>query len=1412
MTDNKLKTYERLITESYQQIKALKAELAAQREPVAIIGLGCRFPGADNPEAFWQLLQSGQDAITQIPADRWDREAWFDPDPDAPGKMAVRHGGFLPQLSGFDPECFGMAPNEAVSLDPQQRLLLEVAWEALEHAAVVPPANTGVFIGISQLDYRECLLRQGAVDAYFASGNTHSAASGRLAYVLGLTGPCLALDTACSSSLVAMHQAVLSLQQGECELALVGGVNRIISPAETLSASQAHMLSPDGRCKMFAAAANGYVRSEGCGVVVLKPLSAAQAAGDQVLAVVRGSAINQDGHTSGLTVPNGPQQVALIRAALAKSAVQPDQVSYLEAHGTGTALGDPIEARALNTVFADRAEPLRVGSVKTNIGHTEAAAGIAGVIKTVLALQQGEIPPNLHFAEPSPHIDWDRLQVPTRPVAWTAPERIAGISSFGFTGTNAHLILASAPQEPTQPEAASAPLTHHILPLSARSPAALRELARRHADDLTRRPEISLADRCTTAGIGRKHWRYRYAFVGTTSAAIQTQLAAFAESDVPLHHVKTRPELAFLFSGQMVRYPEMGQGLYQTQPVYRAALDQCAALSAPDDQTDTWPAIFAFEYALSQLWQAWGIQPDLLLGQGAGELVAACVAGVFSLADGLRLAAARGQTLADCRQVAASITYQPPRRPLISGLTGQPAGAEVATADYWVRHLSGATQPATGIQTRYTGGACIILEIGAQAPDRVPETETEHVFLLGLHHNQNDEPVLLTNLATLYQLGATIDWSQLSAAGGNKVVLPTYPFQRQPYWFSATDTPIPDNPATRQPPSDLLQDAYYTITWQEQPPAAAAASQPDWLILTDQTGMGAQIAHRLAAQGIASVQVTPGTTYQHHDAQHVALDPQSARQWQRLFADHPQAQQILCLWGMAALSLTEDQTPNIAQQEQPALSILHLVQALIAADRTLHQLCLVTQGAQAVAPEDRLTGLAQTVLWGLGRVIRLEHPELSCRLLDLAAPAGTQQATEQLLAEMQAVPDAEQQIAWRGTTRYAARLAPYAAPSAPVSSRIQPQATYLITGGLGGLGLCFAQWLIGQGAQHLLLLGRNPPQPAVQQRIDRWRAAGTQVTSVQADMAQYDAVAAALAGIEAACPLRGVIHAAGVLADGVLQHLQPAQWQQVCAPKVWGAWHLHRLTQSLQLDFFVLCASSSGVLGNAGQANYAAANVFLDGLAHYRQARGLPALSIDWDGWSGIGMSAGLVQQLATQGHLSLSPEQGLTAFATLLGQPEAQVAVMPMDWPCFLAQHPPWSFLAQLSDPEPQPQAQDVRSQLARLTSSEQRYDALLQQIQGLAAHVLGWQATKQIDPTEGLMTLRMDSLMLVEFRQALAQHLDMPLPASLLFNYSTLQALTNYLLSELSTDDNTLVEIELDSLSENDMAVLLQHEISQN
>ena len=679
-------------TESRTSAQPASLATAATDEPIAIIAVACRFPGSPDPDAYWDVLSGGVDAIREIPDDRFDIDEFYDSDQQTPGKIYTRNGGYLDSVDGFDPEFFGISPREAVWMDPQQRLMLEIAWEGIERAGYAPSSlrgsRTGVFVGVAANEYAHLMSGDSLenLEAYFITGNALNAIAGRVAFTLGLEGPAMAMDTACSSSLVAVHQASQALHSGDCDMALAGGVNILLSPASMVAASRARMLAPDGHCKTFDAAADGYVRGEGCGVLVLKRLSDAQRDGDRICAVIRSSAVNQDGASSGLTVPNGGAQQRLIAAALARAGLAGGDVDYLEAHGTGTPLGDPIEVQAAAAVYGagrDPNRPLLMGTAKTNIGHLESAAGVAGLIKVVLSLQNELLPQMLHFHNPSPHIPWDSLpvQVVEKPTPWqpNGRPRRAGVSSFGFTGTNAHVLIEEAPQpsaaeifpdeiadDEKAPETPREPWS--VLPLSARSGPGLVALAQRYSTWLTDHPEASIADVCFTAGAGRSHFEHRAALVANSvheARMLLDDLVAGRQRPGLLRGECTDPPTtAWFFPGQGSQYPGMARELFDTEPVFADTVRRCAEavdpmlprplldvlLSGDREAVETLrhtsfaqPAIFAVEMGLARLWQSWGIEPDVVLGHSVGQYAAACVAGGFSLEDGAKLIAERGR-------------------------------------------------------------------------------------------------------------------------------------------------------------------------------------------------------------------------------------------------------------------------------------------------------------------------------------------------------------------------------------------------------------------------------------------------------------------------------------------------------------------------------------------------------------------------------------------------------------------------------------------------------------------------------------------------------------------------------------------------------------------------------------------------
>ena len=1522
----------------------------AGSEPLAIIGVACRFPGnVTTPDAYWQLLRSGTDAISEVPADRWNINSLYDADSGAPGKMITRWGGFLAQVDQFDPQFFGISPREAQSVDPQQRLVLEVSWEALERAGIAADnlsgSQTGVFLGAGNSDYSLLAVKSPdsmpAAGLHRVTGSAINIIAGRVSYTLGLRGPSMVVDTACSSALVALHLAAQSLRSGESDLALAGGVSLMLAPELSVMFSKAHMLAPDGRCKTFDAAADGFARGEGCGIIVLRRLSDALAHDDPVLAVVRGSAVNQDGRSSGLTAPNGQAQQAVIREALANAHVTPAQIGYVETHGTGTALGDPIEVQALATVLSqERAaqDSVLIGAVKTNIGHLEAASGIAGLIKTVLALQHQEIPPNLHFHNPSPHIPWDELPVtvPTRLVPWRPDRpRLAGVSSFGFSGTNAHVILGEAPPRPAVVPGASRPV--HLLCLSAKDDTALRELAASYQLHLATAPSASLADITHTAHTGRAHFTHRAGLTAGSLAEMRDKLGTLTTSPAAGHGPSGirapgagsaispgDPPIAFLFSGQGAQYPGMSRQLYETLPVFRAAMQRCDELLRPhldrsllsvlypkaaegtplDDTTYTQPALFALEYALAEVWRSWGIAPSAVLGHSVGEYVASTVAGVLSLEDALSLIARRAQLMGDLprdgamaavfapeaevavaiaphpelaiaavngpdntvisgataavAQISAAlrargtrvqgltvshafhsplmepvldalersaglVTFAEPRIDLVTNLTGErlPAGRTL-DPQYLRRHARETVRFGDGMATLHELGYRIFVEIGPRpvllGMGRRCLPDDAGVWLPSLRTNRSDWQSMLDSLGALYAHGATADWENFDRGfPGRRVVLPTYPFQRQRYWAvqqaeashaSAPRDPLPPDSAATvasavdpQAPGSWL----YQTQWRPQPAPAGQLPRNmagHWIILADSGGVGRQLAAALEKQ-----EATCDLIFA--DSQPFLEAP---------LPIPPDCRGLIHLWGLDAAPPAETTAASLQQdQARHCASVLRAVQTLGTTRLPVPpRLWIVTRGAQPVRPAGEDVAVAQSPLWGLGKVIALEHPEVWGGLIDLdpAADPAADEAAE-LLADLgtqratSAAPAAgsadtadggplphEDQIAWRDGKRHVARLTRAGSVLAQTSP-LRADATYAITGGTGGLGSAVAAWMTQQGARNIALISRSATADSPSARA--LAQTGIRVLAIQADVTQPGQVADALRQIETTMPpLRGIVHAAGVLDDGLLLGQDWTRCRQVLSPKVEGAWNLHALTRALPLDFFVLFSSTAALLGSPGQASYAAANSFLDALAHHRRSLGLPAMAINWGPWD-LGMaasaSAASRQRWTNMGVALLAPEQGLRALASLLGGPAAQVAVVRADWAALTAPIADdtssglrtllTELLEEARRQEPATGSQLVPrprpiEQLAALPPGR-RPDFLRDVLRRQAGTILGM-APENVPADRNLPELGMDSLMIMDMVTAIKQDFQLALYPRELYDHPTVDSMAAYLDTELS------------------------------
>ncbi|MCU0680763.1 MAG: type I polyketide synthase [Polyangiaceae bacterium] len=1507
----------------------LDAAEQARTEPIAIIGVGCRFPGgADGPEAFWRLLSEGRDAIVEVPAERWSLDDWYDPDPGALGKMSSRFGGFVPTMGDFDAPFFGISPREAAALDPQQRLLLEVGWEAFEDAGqpveALVGSRTGVFVGIGNADYALQQALGGPMDAYASTGSNLGVAAGRVAYALGLQGPVFALDAGCASSLVAVHLACQSLRNGEADLALAGGVNALLSPHSYVAISQLQALAPDGRCKTFDASADGFVRGEGCGLVVLKRLSRALADRDPIRALVCGSAINHGGRATGLTAPNVRAQEAVLRAALASAAVAPERVCLVETHGTGTALGDPIEFEALARVFGpgrSAQRPLVLGAVKTNVGHLEAAAGSAGLIKAAECLRRGEVPANLHLHTPNPHLPLaalsailpaERMPLPPAPDG----RRMAGVSAFGVGGTNAHVVLAEPP--PPAPSAAPPPAgVARLLPLSARSPTALRALARAWGEHARGLDDGALADACYTAAARRSHHEHRVVLTFRTRDELNERLDAFAQDrPVPGLVAGASAEgwrgLAFVFPGQGSQWPGMGRSLLANEPVFRDTIERCDHALRPF--VNGWtllgqltgrepsrlaeldvvqPTLFAMQVALAELWRAWGVTPDVVIGHSMGEVAAAHVAGALRLDDAARIIGLRSRLLARvsgrgamltaelthaearealrgledrasvaasngprstvlagehgalqkvaaalearglfCRFVRVDVASHSPQVdpllaelrellapvrpcagtvPLCSTVTAEFVDGASLDADYWCRNLREPVRFDEAIEGLNTKGYELFVEVSPH-PVLLPSIRQglEHrgrpgEALPSARRDEDERSVLLESLGSLYVAGRPLDWRRLYPEG-RCVSLPVYPWQHEPYGLGGSERSRRLTPAT----SD--DDGLYEVAWRARPrPARAAVDEAPgrWLIVSDRGDVGPALARRLEALG-ARVDLARPVEGDAAPGAALAVRPEMPDDLERLARElGPGGLRGVVLLG--ALDAPANEVGSVAAlddaQRRGCLGVAAIVRGLLAGSGPPPRVWLATRGAQAVV-RGEAPAVAQAPLWGLGRTLAAEHPELWGGLVDLDPAADADAAALDLVAELFGA-DGEDQVALRAGGRYAARLIPLPAIETPTLPPLRDDGQYLVTGGLSGIGLQVARWLADRGARHLVLAARTPLPPrerwgelasgsreaeasAVVRELER---RGVRVEVVSLDAGDESAVRAlARRSRTSGLPLRGVMHAAGTSELRPLAELDAPSLAAVQRAKVAGGLWLDAALEGEPLDFFVLFSSGSALLGSPLLAGYASANAFLDALAHWRRARGRPALTVNWGFWSEVGIAARrgaeAGRDYAPRGMETISVRRGLAMLGALMARDAVQAVAMPTRWHEWRAHYPSASrapFFAEVlsargatAAPEGAPSAptqpgstQGLSREALRAAAPLDRPAKLLEQLRAVVAEVLRLPPSRPLHDDEPLNRAGIDSLMAIELKRRVQRGLGVTLPAAALLKGPSLAEL---------------------------------------
>ncbi|HEX5708651.1 MAG TPA: SDR family NAD(P)-dependent oxidoreductase [Pyrinomonadaceae bacterium] len=1352
---------------------------------IAIVGMTCRFPGARNVEEFWRNLRDGVEAISFFSDEELEREGVEES--EFKSRHYVKARGILEGAETFDADFFGFTPREAEMTDPQHRLFLECCWEALEHAgyhAEKYPGTVGLFGGAGANTYllyhlaSAGYLRDPDVvsQAFIYNKNDHL--TGRVAYKLNLKGTCVSVQTACSTSLVATSMACQSLLNYQVDMALAGGATIIAPQKMGYVYAEGGIHSPDGHCRAFDAEARGAVGGNGVGVVVLKRLRDALDDGDTIWAVIRGSAVNNDGTLkAGYTAPSVDGQAEVIALAQGLAGVSPDTLAYVEAHGTGTPLGDPIEIEALTKVFRARTDRKRfcaIGSVKTGVGHLDTAAGVAGLIKTTLMLHHGMLTPSLNFERPNPQLDLDNspffVNTQLRPWERGATPRRAGVSSFGLGGTNAHVVLEEAPDV-----AASGPSRPwQLLLVSAKTAPALDAACANLIDFLKQNPTVNLADVAHTLRVGRKAFEHRRMLVCADAQEAVAALEALTPDRLfsSVQEQANRP-LIFMFPGQGSQFVGMGAELYKSERVFREQVDFCAEFLRPilqldlrellypteaareeaarrlDETINTQPALFVIEYAMARLLSEWGVRPSAMMGHSIGEYVAACLSGVFSLEDALRLVAARARMIQDlpggsmlavqlaeervrerlgdglslaavngvgqcvvsgaseavarfeqeltaegviCRRLNTSHAFHSammdaaldpfvgafdgiklgaPRIPYVSNVTGTWATAEdAADPAYWARHMRQTVRFVDGVEELLKDPEAVLLEVGPGLTLRSlarwhPHKKPRQLVLSTIPNPREQQPevaYLLKTLGHLWLAGIEADWPAFNAdERRTRIPLPTYPFERRRYWVDLRPQTSQAGPRRRASNKRAaLEDWFYVPVWRQTPRLVengnhqVAAEGAAMLVFSNDDSLTSRFLERARRSYPAVVSVRPGRAFRRHDDATLELNPERPEDYDELFKElqarglRPEV--LVNFWSVTPrdASSNGDATDGEASTQRGFFSLLFTAQSLGRLNVT-HPLkiAVISSGVRQVTGRDELSPEKATVL-GPVQVIPREYPKVKCQSIDLVVPAegSWQERTlaEQIFEEVTARRP-EPVVAYRDNRRWLQTYDPVTLPKAAGRPDVlKERGCYLITGGIGGLGLEVAAYLARACRARVVLVGRaalpareewarwletHDEQDAVSEkmrRVMRIEDEGGEVLIASADVSDERAMRGVFVGALARFgEINGIIHAAGVPAGGLMQVKRPEAVREVLAAKVEGTRVLERLAADLSLDFFVLFSSLSSILGRLGQVDYTAANSFLDAFAHDYYARtGTLAVSVNWSAWEEVGMAANL--------------------------------------------------------------------------------------------------------------------------------------------------------------------------------------------
>lgn len=1457
---------------------------------IAIVGMACRFPGAETPQAFWENLKAGVESVA--PVTDLDLLVAGVNQSTIETCNYVRAASRLEDVDKFDASFFGITAREARAMDPQHRLFLECAWEALEdsgHASTSQNLRTGIVAGSGPNTYftqnvvaDHNFQKEGMLDSMqgFQAmlGNDKDYLPTRLAYKLGLNGPAINIQTACSTSLVSIHMACRMLLLGECDLALAGGSTVLVPDGAGYIYQDAMILSADGHCRPFDAKANGTVFGSGVATLSLRRLKDAMADGDRIHGVIKGSAINNDGDDKvSFSAPSINGQSEVIQLAMQAAEIEPESISYVEAHGTGTILGDPIEIAALTQAFSERPEnspAIPIGSVKANVGHLIAAAGVASVIKVIMSMKHRTIAPMINYDIPNPEIDFKNspFYVNQDPIEWNSvgPRR-AGVSSFGVGGTNAHVILEEAPTvSSSQAEAVKAALPS-ILPLSARSKQSLVELADRAASAMEAR-DHSLQSLCFTAANGRRAFEYRMAVSGRSHEEVANALRA-KPTIRKLEDYSIGRRVVGLFTGQGSQYGGMGRDLYEHEPVFRKAIQDCHEILDPlldqslisvlyerdgsDNVIDmtafTQPALFSFEYSLYKLWQSRGVTPDTVIGHSVGEYVAACVADVFNLKDGLKLIAKRGalmqslpqngamlsitsrsdkvaetlQTFADDVSIAAinspnsvvvsgakdtivevqshfendgvktsllnvshafhsplmdpilqefetfadQIPMQAPTIDVISNVTGAPISEEITQAKYWAEHIRRPVLFAKGIRSVEASDKTAFLEYGPQpvltglGQSILADCDNgDPSWVPSLRRDQPDLDSFATATCELYSAGVDIDWTKTVPDSEQRVVdFPTYPFQRERHWI--------DNGETEEP-------IWHCVTEYEQiafEPNVGNTLKGIWLVCGEDEGVAGSVAEILRTRN------SPEQDFVHTISPSVSKRKRQ-NSWHCSLDDSEGLAKIYDAVTEASGSAVEgvvfvvEQVPDtfvdvgecspaslFAEKLHGLVSLLQATEAHTSSSNP--KLWLITQSAEPVddsGKEPFATPILGAQVLGLGRVIENEHPDLWGGSIDLSIEPSEQELT--LVPTVLTSRSIDRNIVIRGGKTYAPRIAD-ASIMRSSAIKVDPEKTYVVTGGLGGLGYNVAKLLIKSGARRLVLLGRKTKTAKVKKTLAALENGSLEVVYKSIDISNYQKMKPLFDELVGpGSSLGGIVHTAGIVEDGMLSTMQDTSaMQKVLNAKLEGSLVLDRLSRNIELDFFVCFSSVSARLGMKGQASYVAANCAMNRIVELRNAEGLPGVSIEWGPWSQVGMAAKLDPKLRDRlsrfGLFSIEPERGLACLTNLISQ-TGTITAAPILWRRYASVQygkvPPILEKLSESDTNNKTKNDDDDLSLSMMVANRSETDpqsAVLEIVREKVTSLLGENDIESLPIDEPLNRMGFDSLTTIEFRNSLVK-----------------------------------------------------------